>query len=81
MPQWLRSSRPTEAKQELLDAELKFIVHAIRQHPKSYWVWHHRVWVLDHHPAPDWAQELELCSLMLDLDKRNCTATLPPRLA
>jgi len=65
------ANRPSEELQKMFEYELKFIVTAIQGHPKSYWVWHHRVWVLDHMPSPNWEYELHLCNKMLDLDTRN----------
>ena len=37
----------------------------------SYAAWHHRLWVLDQGES-DLQQELRLCSLMLNMDHRNC---------
>ncbi|KAJ3331539.1 Rab geranylgeranyltransferase [Blyttiomyces sp. JEL0837] len=52
--------------------ELRFVEELVRKHPKSYWLWNHRGWVLDNMDSPDWARELKLCNMMLDLDARNC---------
>ncbi|KCV70187.1 hypothetical protein H696_03645 [Fonticula alba] len=35
-----------DARKELIEQELRGIVGRIRAFPKSYWVWHHRVWVI-----------------------------------
>ncbi|ORY47078.1 protein prenylyltransferase, partial [Rhizoclosmatium globosum] len=51
--------------------DLKFIEKLVRVHPKSYWLWLHRGWILDHMPSPDWSRELKLVQMMLDLDPRN----------
>ena len=42
----------------------------------SYSAWHHRLWVLDQGES-DLQQELRLCSLMLNMDHRNCQPHLP----
>ena len=65
----------------MFEGELKFLVTAIQGHPKSYWVWHHRVWVLEHMPKPNWEYEVHLCAKMLDLDIRNCEEKSCPFLA
>ena len=41
--------------------------------PKSYWVWNHRRWVLEHIPVPAWNRELKLLNYMLEKDARNCS--------
>lgn len=61
-----------------LKEELELNVECIKVNPKSYYAWYHRRWVLANwFPKgtpfnPD--HELHLCQLLLDLDKRNCTA-------
>ncbi|KAI8848006.1 hypothetical protein BC829DRAFT_227139 [Chytridium lagenaria] len=52
-------------------AELKFVESCIRDHPKSYWLWNHRRWILEHMPRPDWERELKLVNMMLEFDSRN----------
>ena len=61
--------------QALFEKELKFLVGAIQGHPKSYWVWQQRLWVMEHIPTPNWEYEVNLCSKMLDLDIRNCISS------
>jgi hypothetical protein len=39
--------------------------------PKSYWVWNHRHWILEHMPEPVWDAEMALVDKMLNLDQRN----------
>ncbi|KNC54436.1 geranylgeranyl transferase type-2 subunit alpha [Thecamonas trahens ATCC 50062] len=52
--------------------ELAFTARCLRSNPKSYWLWHHRVWVMEMDGyTPDFAEELRLCGLMLDADDRN----------
>ncbi|CAI7999217.1 Geranylgeranyl transferase type-2 subunit alpha, partial [Geodia barretti] len=43
----------------------------LRVNPKSYCIWLHRQWVLDHSPRPDWTHEIGLCDLFLKYDERN----------
>ncbi|GAK63923.1 RAB-protein geranylgeranyltransferase [Moesziomyces antarcticus] len=62
---------------QLLDDDLSLTEHALRAHPKVYWIWNHRMWCLRHYPAlsadPQWAwrRELRLVEKMLELDARN----------
>jgi len=51
--------------------ELKWIEQLLPQHPKSYWVWFHRKWLVLRIPDMDWSRELSLCTRALDLDIRN----------
>lgn len=57
----------------LLEADLELTEHALRSHPKVYWIWNHRKWCLQQSSATDkWTTELRLVERMLDLDGRNC---------
>ena len=65
-------ARPEEELQSLFESELGFLEACLRVNPKSYGTWHHRGWVMDHMPKPDWQHELKLCNTCLELDERNC---------
>ncbi|KAJ2777620.1 Rab geranylgeranyltransferase [Coemansia javaensis] len=60
-----------ERRQQLLEAELEFMQRMIRRNVKSYWMWGHRVWVLEALPRPRWAHELALAAKLLAVDARN----------
>ncbi|KZT53545.1 rab-protein geranylgeranyltransferase [Calocera cornea HHB12733] len=68
----------------LLQSELKFTTGALKQYPKTYWIWNHRRWCLAKvPPGPEgapveqtwkrqvWARELFIVERMLDADARN----------
>lgn len=59
-----------------------FTLPLIKSHPKCYWIWHHRLWLLRQAiallPKPIarrvWEEELGLVALMLNKDQRNFLA-------
>lgn len=55
-----------------LNGELRFVEKLIQRYPKVYWLWDHRLWVLDNlgSEAP-WQRELGLVSMLLEHDARN----------
>ncbi|XP_033117251.1 geranylgeranyl transferase type-2 subunit alpha-like [Anneissia japonica] len=65
------SSRPENDFQALCSSELSFLEDCLQVNPKSYGAWHHRCWIMDHMPHPDWKKELKLCDIYLQHDERN----------
>ncbi|EPQ29381.1 uncharacterized protein PFL1_03136 [Pseudozyma flocculosa PF-1] len=64
----------------LVERDLELTEHALRAHPKVYWIWNHRMWCLENLPEdPDllargfnkWKIEMKLVDKMLELDPRN----------
>ncbi|KAJ8041793.1 Geranylgeranyl transferase type-2 subunit alpha [Holothuria leucospilota] len=66
-----QEERPKEELQDLFTYELGFLEGCLQVNPKSYGVWHHREWVLNHMPTPNWKREVDLCNLFLQYDERN----------
>lgn len=70
---------PTDECPRLLKTDLEFILPLILQYPKCYWIWNHRLWLLQHISAccaaettkTYWQEELDLVSKMLTRDSRN----------
>ncbi len=46
-------SASSQASRWLLDADLELTEHALRSHPKVYWIWNHRKWCLEQYPIDD----------------------------
>jgi len=67
------------AIEELLGADLQFLLPLLIQYPKCYWIWNFRLWILERCTgllAPSaarmfWEQELDLVGKMLRRDSRN----------
>ncbi|KAH7320302.1 hypothetical protein B0I35DRAFT_431157 [Stachybotrys elegans] len=64
---------------DTLRAELGFTVPLLIEHPKCYWIWNYRLWILaeavDRLPTTEarriWLEELGLVGKMLQKDQRN----------
>ncbi|XP_021342299.1 geranylgeranyl transferase type-2 subunit alpha-like [Mizuhopecten yessoensis] len=67
----LQDKREEAELQKLLQDELHFLEACLKVNPKSYGAWHHRCFVMDAIPEPDWGRELHLCNTFLNLDERN----------
>ncbi|CCK71963.1 Rab geranylgeranyltransferase BET4 KNAG_0I01780 [Huiozyma naganishii CBS 8797] len=64
----------TELPLQFWDKELKFIMVQLKKFPKVYWIWNHRIWVLNNYPgspASVWERELDIVSALLEVDARN----------
>ncbi|XP_069128130.1 geranylgeranyl transferase type-2 subunit alpha-like isoform X3 [Argopecten irradians] len=67
----LRDKREEAELQKVFVDELHFLEACLKVNPKSYGAWHHRCFVMDAIPEPDWVRELQLCNAFLNLDERN----------
>ena len=64
---------------DIIQLDLQFLLPLLIQFPKCYWIWNHRIWLLDQAtsllPAakarPIWEEELRLAGKMLSRDNRN----------
>ncbi|PHH61575.1 hypothetical protein CDD81_8156 [Ophiocordyceps australis] len=60
-------------------SELAFTIPLLLKHPKCYWIWNYRLWILDqaikrlavHQARSVWQDELALVSKLLHKDRRN----------
>lgn len=58
--------------QTIFEKDLGFTENCLHVNPKSYCVWHHRCWILENMPTPDWPREVTICTKYLKMDERNC---------
>ncbi|ERF70499.1 hypothetical protein EPUS_07356 [Endocarpon pusillum Z07020] len=64
---------------DIIQLDLQFLLPLLMQFPKCYWIWNHRIWLLQQAtsllPAakarPIWEEELRLAGKMLSRDNRN----------
>ncbi|KAK5101784.1 Rab geranylgeranyltransferase [Lithohypha guttulata] len=64
---------------DIINLDLQFIFPLLLQYPKCYWIWNHRVWLLQQaskylladRARSLWEDELKLVSKMLGRDSRN----------
>ncbi|KAK5958659.1 Rab geranylgeranyltransferase [Knufia fluminis] len=64
---------------DIIHLDLQFLFPLLLQYPKCYWIWNHRVWLLQqatiHLPSEKarslWEDELKLVGKMLTRDSRN----------
>lgn len=61
----------TDELASFFNNELIFNMNKFKQFPKVYWIWNHRVWILENHPQVNWEGELALVGKILALDARN----------
>ncbi|KAK9675222.1 Protein prenyltransferase alpha subunit repeat [Popillia japonica] len=72
--QQLEMSKDEEVDDALvsfLENEIKLTEQCLLDNPKSYSSWHHRYWILQRHPKPNWQQEFSLITKYLTFDDRN----------
>ncbi|KAL3235158.1 Geranylgeranyl transferase type-2 subunit alpha [Nakaseomyces bracarensis] len=59
---------------EFWEDELKFVMAQLKLFPKVYWIWNHRLWVLQNYPNANtkiWSRELAIVNKLLEADARN----------
>lgn len=64
---------------DIINLDLQFLFPLLLQYPKCYWIWNHRLWLLEKGalllPVPKarslWEDELKLVGKMLARDSRN----------
>ncbi|KAK6171224.1 hypothetical protein SNE40_019459 [Patella caerulea] len=66
-----KEKRPKEELDKAFQDELYFLETCLKVNPKSYGTWHHRSFVMETMPTPDWKREIKLCNTFLQYDERN----------
>ncbi|KAG0305849.1 hypothetical protein BGZ98_003462 [Dissophora globulifera] len=66
-----------ETGDKIYSNELEFVQENLKLNPKSYFMWNHRRWCLEHMSNPRWDKELAMVSKFLELDARNCKSSIP----
>lgn len=64
---------------DIVRLDLQFLLPLLIQFPKCYWIWNHRLWLLEqatqflpaNEARPLWEEELRLAGKMLSRDSRN----------
>ncbi|CAI4044799.1 hypothetical protein SUVZ_10G1660 [Saccharomyces uvarum] len=68
------SNSSSELETSFWNEELAFVMMQLKHYPKVYWIWNHRLWVLEHYPTDSckiWQTELAVVNKLLELDARN----------
>ncbi|KAF9196928.1 hypothetical protein BGZ50_004515 [Haplosporangium sp. Z 11] len=60
-----------EMANKIYTSELEFVQENLKLNPKSYFMWNHRRWCLEHMSQPRWDKELAMVCKFLELDARN----------
>lgn len=60
-----------EAIQKVFETEIYLTEQCLQVNPKSYNIWHHRMWLLEQAPQANWQREVLLCNKYLKIDERN----------
>jgi len=71
MTNYYKTQLSEDELKALFDQELGFIMLRLKEFPKVYWIWGHRVWTLKNHPNANWEAELGIVSKLLTMDSRN----------
>ncbi|CAB4252536.1 similar to Saccharomyces cerevisiae YJL031C BET4 Alpha subunit of Type II geranylgeranyltransferase required for vesicular transport between the endoplasmic reticulum and the Golgi [Maudiozyma barnettii] len=62
------------APPEFWENELQFTMEKLKRFPKVYWIWNHRIWVLNNYSQAStkiWIRELSIVDKLLSMDARN----------